>query len=377
MKSVKTKKKTAVRVANLPKQTPQVVSRPQTAPAARVSQNNYNQKDSPTVVTVKDQYAKALMYPFSTQALGARVPDQYFSPTATFALREYLSLTSDASGNLDVIAMPNPLVPAWSTRSNISNGVTMSTPNGSTYPNGGIINSSVALAGKLKNYRIVSWGARIRNVSSMTNVSGVVTTALVPTHFRLRSPQNNPIGGQVAGGSGSGGFHIQNWLSSAGIPNTGIGASATVDLSNLLDLPYHARYPSLQLAEQGIEVRPKLVDPSGFLFRNSTDSLWGSDMQATTSAVYVQPGDASYTMADGWTNIVIGGSGFPASTNVMDIELIYHLEGSPNVDAGTIFIADTPVAKMDPLGAMLAVAGLNRAQPFVKIAAEAMKALAG
>jgi len=376
MKLSKKAKKNAVRPANLPKKNPQTPPKSQSVPAKSVAQVNYNAPPK-TVPAPKDHYAKALLFPFSMEALGARVPDQYFSPTATFALREFATLTSDASGNLDLIAMPNPLVPAWSTRSNVSNGTTMVTPDGTIYPTAGFLNSSTSLGKKLKNYRIVSWGMRVRNTSSMTNVSGVVTTALVPSHFRLKTPYALEIGGNGANGAGASNLTIGNWLGAAGIPFTGSGTSAKVDTSSLLDLPFHSRYPSLQLAEQGIEVRPKLVDPSGLLFRNATDSFWGEDMQATTSAIYVQPGDASYTMCDGWTNIVLAGNGFPANTSVMDVELIYHLEGSPNVDSGTLFIADTPVVKLDPIGAMIAIAGLNRAQPFVKIASEAMRAMAG
>jgi len=328
-------------------------------------------------ISYAELYRRALLNPFSSDALGVRVPDQFFAPTATLALREFASLKADANGTIDFIGLANPFNPAVSPRGCISNGSTLTTPDGTSIANGAILNGQTGLNGKIKNYRVVSWGLRIRNTASMTNASGIVTTALVPIHQRLRIPHNYLIGNQAGGGTGAGNLHIGYWMQNAGIPSNAYTSTSVVSIDNLLDLPYHARHQSMVLAEGGVEVRPKVTDPMGLVFRNAADSYWGSDMQATTSAVYVQPGDASYLMCDGWTSVVIGGSGFPANTAVLDVEMIYHLEGSPDVSSGTIFVPDTPVVQLDPVGALLAQADLNKAQPFIKIAARAAMAAFG
>lgn len=323
-----------------------------------------------------EHYKLALMNPFSERALGARVPDQFFAPTATVALREIISLSNDTSGNIECILMPNVYCPAASFRGSIANGTTLQTPDGVGFTKGAILNASSTLAAKIMNYRIVGWGIRIRNTTAVTGAQGVLTVALVPPHLRMRVPQNATIGGQNAGGTGAGNFRAEDWLLSMGIPSTGTGSNARVDLTALLDLPFHARYQGTQLAEQTFEVHPKLTSPLGLEFRNSNDGYWGSDMQATTSAVYVQPGDASYLMLDGWTSVVVGYSGgsTTAGAQTFDLELIYHLEGTPNVTSAQVFVADAPISHHNPVVAMTAQAALNAMPTFTRVAGAAMAA---
>jgi hypothetical protein len=149
-----------------------------------------------------------------------------------------------------------------------------------------------------------------------------------------------------------------------------------MDLTSLLDLPFHARYQGTQLAEQTFEIHPKLTDPLGVTFRSSTDSTWGSDMQATSSAVYVQPGDASYLMLDGWTSVVISytGGSSTVGAQTFDIETVYHLEGTPNVASGSVFIADTPISKHEPIAMLLAQAALSSMPAFTRVGTAAMAA---
>jgi len=321
-----------------------------------------------------ERYQMALLNPFSTDALGVRVPDQFSAPTATLSLREFVSIGNDVVGNADCIFMPNVLNPAFSTRSSVINGTVVPMPDGTNFR--GLINTGASLYGKITNYRIVSWGLRIRNTTAVTACQGVLTVALVNPHTRMRVPATANIGGQAAGATGSLGFNIENWCIAMGIPYVGATTGARVDTSALLDFPAHARYQALQLAERTVEVHPKLTDPAGLAFRDSNDSVWGSDMQATSSAVYVQPGDASYLMLDGWTSVVIGftGGSSVANTQTFDVELIYHLEGSPNVAAATAFIADTPQSPTAPLAMMMAQAALAKLTPFSEAATAAMAA---
>lgn len=323
-----------------------------------------------------DRYRLALTNPFSETALGCRVPDQFYAPTATLTLREVASLSNDANGNADCIFLPSVINPVFSTRSSISNGATMITPNGTSYVNGCIANDSSSLYSKVTNHRIVSWGIRIRNTTAVTSAQGALTVALVPIHERMRVPNRGTIGGQQAVGTGASGFDLGLWLDAAGIPKTGTGVTARVDIASLLDFPHHARYQGPQLSEETFEIHPKIVSPSGLFLRNSQDSTWGSDMQATTSVSYVQPGDASYLMCDGWTAIAVGFSGGSSTVGAQtfEVEAVYHIEGSPNVTSSTIFIADTPISEHNPLGALVAQAALNSMPSFTKVSGAAMAA---
>jgi len=323
-----------------------------------------------------DRYRLALTNPFSEAALGCRVPDQFYAPTATLTLREVATLSNDTSGNADCIFLPSVINPVFSTRASITNGSTMNTPNGVSYVNGCIANDSASLYSKVTNHRIVSWGLRIRNTTAITSSQGALTISLVPIHERMRVPNGLPIGGQNASGTGQTGFSIGNWLDAAGVPKTGTGSSAKVDIASLLDFPHHARYQGPQLSEETFEIHPKLVSPSGLFLRNSQDSPWGSDMQATTSVAYVAPGDASYLMCDGWTAIAIGftGGSSTVGSQTFEVEAVYHIEGSPNVTSSTIFIADTPISEHNPLGALIAQAALNSMPSFTKVSGAAMAA---
>lgn len=321
-----------------------------------------------------EHYRTALLNPFSTAALGVRVPDQFSAPTATLSLREFVSFGNNTSGTADAIFMPNVYNPAFSSRSSINSGGNVFTPDGASYT--GVINAPNSLWSKITNYRIASWGLRIRNTTPVTACQGILTVALVSPHARMRVPSNGNIGGQGASGGGAVNFSVTNWLLSMGIPTVGSGTSGRVDVTSLLDFPCHARYQALQLAEKTVEVHPKLTDPNGLVFRDSDDGYWGSDMQTTTSVSYVNPGDASYLMLDGWTSVVVGFSGGSsvANTQTFDVELVYHLEGSPNVSSSTVFIADTPQVSAAPMAAAMAQAALTYAAPFTEVAINAMAA---
>lgn len=323
-----------------------------------------------------DRYRLALTNPFSEAALGCRVPDQFYAPTATLTLREVATLANDTSGNADCIFLPSVINPVFSTRNSITNGSTMTTPNGVAYTNGCIANDPASLYSKVTNHRVVSWGVRIRNTTAVTAAQGALTVALVPIHERMRVPNRGPIGGQQASGAGAGSFDIGQWLDAAGVPKVGVASVAKVDIASLLDFPHHARYQGPQLSEETFEIHPKLVSPSGLFLRNSQDNVWGSDMQATTSVTYVAPGDASYLMCDGWTAIAVGFSGgsSTAGSQTFEIEAVYHIEGSPNVTSSTIFIADTPISEHNPVGALMAQAALNSMPSFTKVAGAAMAA---
>lgn len=323
-----------------------------------------------------DHYKLALMNPFSEAALGVRVPDQFYAPTATLTLRECITITNDNEGNADCIFLPNVINPVFSTRRSISNGTALTLPDGTSYVTSTVVNNPLSLYNKVTNHRVVSWGLRIRNTSSLTNAQGALTVALVPIHERMRVPTNAPIGGQTASGTGQAGFSMGRWLEAAGVPSVGAGTTAKVDITSLLDFPHHARYQGPQLSEETFEVHPKLTSPSGLFLRNSDDSPWGSDMQATVSSVFVKPGDASYLMCDGWTAVVIGYSGGSTNTGTQsfEVEAVYHIEGSPNVSAGTIFITDSPVSQHNPVAALTAQAALNSMPTFTRVGGAAMAA---
>lgn len=321
------------------------------------------------------RYETGLLNPFSEAAIGARVPDEFYSPTSTASLREYITLTNDVSGNGDIVLLPNVYNPAFSTRGTIANGGSLVMRSGATITKGQINNATNTLYSKLTNYRIVNWGIRIRNTSSITNSQGVITIALFDIPDNYIVPMNAPIGGQTANGANWSTSTMSEYLKGLGLP-TDATTSTLLDVSSLLDYPCHMRAQAVQIAEKTFEVLPKLTSPSSRNFRLSQDSVWGTDINGQTSVAFIQPGNASYLRCDGWTGIAIGFAGGTATagTQSFDIEVVYNIEGNPNVNSGTSFISTGAVNVCDPIGMLQAQSKLDMVNSFKEITTGAMSA---
>jgi len=336
----------------------------------RVQNDNFAKNQS---VAAKS-YKQALLEPFSDYAIGCRVPDQYFCPTVTYAVREFITVKCDNVGAFDVVLCPSPLYVAWSSRNSIANGQTLNMKDGTAFANGMYRNTPAALANKLSSYRVVSWGVRVRQTQSINVTQGTLTAALVVPKDGLCHPAlggtDGPVGNQNGTGSGWNSNTLGNYIQDAGIPNSNTGQ---IDVSSLVDFPYHMRASCVNAAENTYEISPKLCSPTGMHFRDTQDSVFGTDITGQTSTVYVASGDSSYLLVDGWTNIVVAGTGLVAnSTGAVDLEVVYNIEGNPFISAGigvggtSVAVATGVKSVCDPLGAMIAQAALDT-QPGFKL----------
>lgn len=325
------------------------------------------------------KYALALQQPFSEAAIGCRVPDQYFCPTVTYAVREFLTIKADANGEADVVICPNPAVIAWSSRQSIQNGNALILKDGVQHNNSQYVNGTAFLASKLSAYRIVSWGVRIRSTQSINQTQGTVTAALVVPKDGLYFPSAGATnfsaigGGFQAGGAAFAPLSLANYLVDAGFPSSGAGK---IEIGSLVDYPYHMRSSCVASAENTYEISPKLTSPTAFHFRDSADSIFGTDttgQTATVAITEVKTGDASYMLLDGWTNVVVAASGLVASsTGALDIEIVYNIEGNPVLAYGgapAIGVATGAKSVHDPIGSLLAQAALEVAPAFRYVSA--------
>lgn len=319
-----------------------------------------------------NKYKMGLLNPFSDYATGSRIPDQYFAPTVTFAIREFITCKVDANGEFDIVLCPNPQFVAYSTRNSISNGTTLTLKDASTYANGNYTNGPSGISTKVSAYRVVNWGVRVRQTQSITSAQGTLTAALfVPRDGQMHPSQgtiNGTIGQQgVASGTFSNN-NMFNYLVQTGIPATGTGTTAKIDVGSLVDFPFHMRASCVNAAENTYEIVPKLVSPKAQGFRGSADSAFGSDITSQTSLAFVQAGDSSYLEVDGWTNVIVSGTGLVAnSVGAVDLEIVYNIEGNPQlIVAGTNVVAIATGAKSahDPLGMLLAQAALDSSPAF-------------
>lgn len=277
-----------------------------------------------------DSFRLALLDPFNEDANGARVPDLFSAPTEARTFKQSFTLTSDAAGALDFTAFANPTYTGVSLRSNITGGSTfvLSSNSSSTVANAVPAGAGSSLPSEFASYRVVGWGMKITSIAALTSSSGTVVAATLP--YAGYVPHQGNIGGQshTAGNVGS----IDDWLNGSGIPYS----SSKPDVTKLESVGESTRVAAQSLAAAPLVLVSRPVDPRAYNLRYSADSYFGYDMVGQTSTTYVVAGNGSYLDASGWLSFVIGGTGFPATTNVLEVELVYHLEGVPAMSSSIL-----------------------------------------
>jgi len=144
--------------------------------------------------TDANKYLAALTAPFSRDALGAQVPDQYSFPTTTQFVKCNYTISADSNGCCDFTLMP-------SLYANLLFGVDSTGSSGSNQSNCGGVNVSdfnlvdvyspdwfvagVAQPAFVQNYyeqyRIVGWGARVMPLLAPLNQSGRLLFSSTPS----------------------------------------------------------------------------------------------------------------------------------------------------------------------------------------------------
>lgn len=321
------------------------------------------------------KYAKGLLNPFSEHACGARVPDQFYAPTTTVAYRDFASIANNIAGQADLVIIPSIMNPCFSTRGSLTNGAALVTKGNISITNGAIRNTPIDIYNKITSHRIVNWGIRIRNTSAVTNASGIITIALFNIPDNSIVPHGFTVGGQSGSNINSTGAVMSGYLNSLGLPKDG-GSAELLDIASLVDFPCHMRVSSTQLCENTYQVVPKLISPRALEFRASNDNQYGTEITTQASLSFVQPGNASYIKCDGWTGIAIGytGGSATAGNNTFDIEIVYNVEGAPNVSLGTTLVGSSAKVVCDPVGMMKAQSVLDMASAFAEVGVGALTA---
>jgi len=326
--------------------------------AAQNARQGQNSEDSALAC-----YKAALDNPFSTRAQGARVPDMYCVPTSTRHITRSFTLTSNASGELDAVCLPSAYHHVISPKGNLVGSGNWQLLDGTTVTNGLGYTDKAAFAQQLTNYRIVGWGIQIMGTAAMTNNQGKIIVAKVPIASNLNT-KADAVGG-ITPNINNANATAGNTLSAYGIPNYS-NAVNTPALANLND---SFETTMVAISEKPKPIFSKITSPEAFTFRESTDNAIGYNITDQSSLTNVQTGDASYMRVSGFEAIVIGAAGLPASTAVMELQITYHLEGTPFISAnGNSFIAgDSAQVSVNPMGWMKVIAQVAREDSFKTI----------
>jgi len=306
-------------------------------------------------------YKKALSMPFDPQSLGARVPDMYACPTVTRHITRTVTLTTNAGGEADLIILPSAYQNAVSPRGSISGGSTWTLMDGNTYTNSVIYTSATTLSTAITNYRIVGYGIKVMGTSSMTTSQGrlVIATAAVSTNVNDKLAT---VGGQATN-SNNAGASMGNTIQQYGFPTS---ASGTVDITQLPMAQSSVEISMVNACEKPVFVTPKITSPEAFVFKNTKDSSLGFGVTDQTSVSFVSSGDPSYLRVAGFESVAVTVTGGPVSTSVVDVEIIYHLEGLPSYQSssGIGIAGDAAAVSVNPLGFLNAVQTVAKMPAF-------------
>jgi len=324
---------------------------------AKKSKKNQKKK---TPDNAAQQYRAALSAPFTLAAQGARVPDMYSVPTTTRHITRTFTVSANALGECDVVVLPSAYWHAFSPRGSLVNGGTWSLLDGTSVANAVQYTTPNVLAGQLTNYRIVGYGVRVFGISSMTSTQGKVLAATVPLSSWINE-STATVGGQNSNHTNTSAT-AANTLKAYGIPQ----GSGIVNVAAIPSLPNSMETSMVRITENPLNVIPKISGPEAFSLRQVDDSALGFNITDQTSNVFIASGDASYLRLAGHEAVVICATGCAASTNVLEVEVCYHLEGNPyQSTAGFGVIGnDSTATVVNPISWMNVIQSVARLPAF-------------
>jgi hypothetical protein len=255
----------------------------------------------------------AMINPFLPQVNGIRSPDEYGWPTGTGVTRNDATLGSDANGFLAQIFTPVQSYYRYAPANTTAGTVTWA---GGTYSNTSQLSALQSVA---TLYRTVAWGIRITTESSLTATSGHIWVAHIP-------------------------FDVSGALPYFEAPTTENQYASCV-LSEKFSL--------VELAERPLIVPARAIDDGIYRFRTPNTN---DEKASTTAAV---------ESSNGWANIAIFVAGAPASTGIINVEVIHHVEYIQAPNAFFDFI-DTQPSPYD-LQAMITNTQANSLKPIAVI----------
>lgn len=303
-------------------------------------------------------YRAALSNPFDELALGARVPDMFTVPTRAAHITRRYTVTTDGTGNADLIFLPSIYHHVVSPRGNLAGAAAWNTFDGASKSDA-VLNTPVTSIGQqFLNWRIVGYGIRLMGTAAMTDSSGAMFCAKVPISSWINTTDNWTGATTLATNAA---MTKANTLTAWGIPNN----SSVVDQSQLIGLPDAFETSMINLSESPLQLCPKISSPEAFEFKEAQPNAIGYNVEPQNPGTALSTGDASYLRLAGHEAVVVALTGCALSTPVMDFEVIYHVEGIPSTTQTQYILADTTQSVVDPIGWMTVVKEVAT-QPFVK-----------
>lgn len=294
------------------------------------------------------RYEAALMNPFSDLALGARVPDAYSFPTEVRHAKLLYTLQPTAGGTVDCAVFPHPLFSVMCGLGTLVGGVDTATGVAGVRCTG-VVNLNT-LAAAFNNYRVVGGAVRFKWSSTYNNASGRIFLACQP------SPANIPLYTD----SGTNKSQLYEFCD---VP---YDSTLTGIPTSILTYPYSLEIPTSELIGNGVEIPFRISSAAFSEWRETAVAAKGPSLVTRSATNTIQDSLGENLVAcDGFSTILLAGTNLPTGAPCIDVEVIYHLEGTPQVSAGQVLAGASNSPVVNVAGMFAALAKQN-AMPFVK-----------
>ncbi len=294
------------------------------------------------------QYRLALTDPFDPDAIGCRVADSWQTPTSTYHIRQAITITTNASGTASFAVLPSPCYtflahdPAFTGPTVTGLYSFAQNPlNTATKAGAGYLTSPTALAYHMTEYRVVSWGLRFVAKDTAVSTKGKVYIAAVPT------TENCPSWNTLD--------TITGTPNSLGEYTLGMATSGFHDIVNLPGVRTFSMQDLLrgEVAATGVPTNSIYYSFKGTSDRSNQAWNAAGDQYLADEIVYdsltkglvnaTAGGRKDIASLRGGRAFIIHATGMPANTNEFDIELVFHIEGLPNITGTLVPSAMRPV----------------------------------
>jgi len=325
-----------------------------TPPASIVS----TPKPTPSTTVAAMDWAKGLVDPFSVS--GPKVPDLFCYPTITAQSKGVQVINSDSNGVVLGAIVPYPTISYVAVQGATSSSAMYQYPSKPVFAATTLTN----LTALFSNYRVVSIGVRVRNLLAPLTATGRVILAPYIAANSVPGP-NFIVSANIDGGA----------LYQA---VTGVAASG----SNLMELPYSKEYSIQDLIDGTVIWSTRPVSSESYHFHSPVNlqsgsaQYYGQSVGAIAGSVggvgFVESID-SY-LPNNYTGLIVYAVGLPASTVSLELEYVFHYEGTPamGISAGAVMPEQSKASPVDMNGMSSMLRQVVNSDPINLIAETAL-----
>lgn len=278
-------------------------------------------------------FRAALHNPFSPLAIGCQVPDMFAFPTVPYHLRTTISTNTSSVGTFGIVLYPSPCLTYTTLTTGGTGASTSGTATFSQNATSGYVVAPDVLSGVLTEYRTVAWGLRIIPKDTAFASKGRYVVATLPCSHNAPSwvTMNNVTA-----------------LNETVVTQYCCGVAISgANQGYLVNQPTARVFTAQDLLRGEIAVNGLPLNPSFYDFKGvqqNTFIPWNTGQILADEAVFTAStgvlansttgGRKDTASLAGGMAVAIVVTGAPPNVNEFDIELIYHLEGTPNTNAG-------------------------------------------